>query len=78
VVGFTSAEEREIDRLYKRCHGAINGHGPSSGKNALVPTATCVTPDNLISCKSASMECSTITTAPLPDGRSFCFRTIRY
>jgi hypothetical protein len=39
VVGFTGAEEREIDRLYKRCHGAINGHDPSSGKNAAVPTA---------------------------------------
>jgi hypothetical protein len=39
VVGFPGTEEKEIDRLYKRCHGAIDGHDPSSGKHAPVPTA---------------------------------------
>lgn len=37
VVGFTEAEYKEIDRLYKTCCKAVGGHDPASAKSASVP-----------------------------------------
>lgn len=38
VVGFESAEYKEIARLYKRCCDVVDAHDPASAKNAPVPS----------------------------------------
>ncbi len=39
VVGFTDAECKEINRLYKACSDVVDSHNPSSAKDSSVPSA---------------------------------------